>query len=65
MTQHLLDTSVVAGYLNDRSAAVTLIEPWLLNRDVATSILVYGEVIEFLKGGREFEIRRETLRRFA
>lgn len=50
MKRYLLDTSLLAAYLYDRPAAVTRITPWLDRREAATSILVYGEVVEHIKG---------------
>src|SRR5437588_11861303 len=50
MKRYLLDTSLVAAFLHGRPNAVTLITPWVKNCEVATSLLVYGEVIEYLKG---------------
>ncbi len=50
MKRYLLDTSLLAGYFHNRVTAVKLITPWLKERKVATSLLVYGEVIEYLKG---------------
>src|ERR1700719_1447636 len=50
MTRYLLDTSLVASFLHGRPQALTLIEPLVRNGQAATSMLVYGEVIEYLKG---------------
>ena len=50
MKRYLLDTSLLAGFFHKREKAVDLITPWLKQHAVATSILVYGEVIEYLKG---------------
>src|SRR2546425_1910663 len=50
MRRYLLDTSAVAAFLHGRPKAVELITPWVKNSEVATSILVYGEVVEYLKG---------------
>jgi predicted nucleic acid-binding protein len=50
MKQYLLDTSVLASFLHGRPKALTLIDPLVRNGQAATSILVYGEVIEYLKG---------------
>jgi predicted nucleic acid-binding protein len=37
--------------------------PWLQNRETATSTLVYGEVLEHIKGFEDFSKRRLALRR--
>lgn len=50
MKRYLLDTSLFAGFLHKRAKAVKMITPWLRNHEAVTSILVYGEVIEYLKG---------------
>jgi len=54
MRRYLLDTSAVAAFLHGRPKAVELITPWVKNSEVATSILVYGEVVEYLKGLANF-----------
>ncbi len=63
MRRYLLDTGPVAGYLLGRTWAVKLLDPWLDRREVATSILVYWEVVEYLKGLPDFSTRRKQLRR--
>ena len=45
MKRYLLDTSLFAGFLHKRAKAIELLTPWIRNHEVATSILVYGEVI--------------------
>jgi predicted nucleic acid-binding protein len=50
MKRYLLDTSLLAAYFHNRAKAIHLMTPWVKNDEVATSILVYGEVIEYLKG---------------
>ena len=49
MRRYLLDTTPLAAYLQGRAQAVSLITPWLRAREAATSILAYGEVVEYLK----------------
>lgn len=63
MRRYLLDSGPLAAYLNGRPAAVQLISPWIDKREVATSILVYGEVIEYFKSLPRFPERRTELRR--
>jgi hypothetical protein len=55
MKRYLLDTSLLAGYLHNRPPAVSLITSWVQNDEAATSMLVYGEVIEYLKGLANFQ----------
>ena len=54
MKRYLLDTSLLAGFFHQRQKAVELITPWLRDHEVATSMVVYAEVIEYLKGLPEF-----------
>ena len=63
MRRYLLDTSPLAAYLLGRPRAVSLLDPWLTRHEAATSILVYAEVIEYLKGLPDFPTRRSQLRR--
>lgn len=49
MRRYLLDTGVLAAYLRGRSGAVKLVEPWAQAGETATSIVVYGEVVEYLQ----------------
>jgi predicted nucleic acid-binding protein len=62
--RYLLDSGPLAAYLNGRPAAVQLISPWVARREAATSILVYGEIIEYFRGLPEFPQRRAELRQF-
>jgi hypothetical protein len=57
MRRYLLDTSLVAAYLQNRKATVELITPWIQNHEAATSIIVYAEVTEYLKGLPDFSKR--------
>src|SRR6266536_1323337 len=50
MKRQLLDTPLLAAYLFNRPAAVAFISPWIQAREAATSILVYGEVNEYIEG---------------
>jgi len=59
---YLLDTSPLAALLHNREAAVSLIRPWLLDHEAATSILAYGEVIEYLKPHADYARRAHDLR---
>lgn len=49
MRQFLLDTGPLAALLHERPAAVEKMQPWLLRQEAATSILVYGEVVEYIR----------------
>jgi predicted nucleic acid-binding protein len=62
MRRYLIDTPLLTAYLHRRSAAVVMISPWIGQREVATSILVYGEVVEYLKGRPDFPLHHAELR---
>jgi predicted nucleic acid-binding protein len=62
LRRYLLDTTPLAAYLCGRPPAVALIVPWLDSHKAATSILVYGEVIEYLMGRSGFPERQTQLR---
>ncbi len=61
MRQYLLDSAPLAGYLHGRASFVDFITPLILEHQAATSILVYAEVIEYLKGLPDFPRRRQQL----
>jgi predicted nucleic acid-binding protein len=61
MRQYLLDSAPLAGYLHGRTPFVELINPFIREHQAATSILVYAEVIEYLKGLSDFPRRRQQL----
>src|SRR5260370_29943708 len=64
MKRYLLDTSLVASFLHGRPKALALISSLVRNGQAATSMLVYGEVIEYLKGLArfgEYKTRLQTL----
>ena len=63
MAEHLIDTGPLAGYLLGRRWAMEALDPLLDKHEAATSILVYGEVIEYLKSLPDFAARRSQLRR--
>jgi len=54
MRRYLLDTPMVSAYLLSRPAALTLVRPWIEHGEVATSILVYGEVNEYIRGRPDY-----------
>ena len=62
MRRYLLDTPVLTAYLLGRPRAVQLVSPWIQNREAATSILVYGEVIEHLRNRPAYQQLRAQLR---
>ncbi len=62
MRRYLLDTPLLAALLRNRPATVARVVPWMMRHEAATSSLVYGEVIEYLKGQLDFHSRRDDLR---
>jgi predicted nucleic acid-binding protein len=62
MRRYLLDTAPLASLLLARPAAVDLIRPWLKRHEVATSILAYAEVVEYIKDFADFSTRSSQLR---
>lgn len=63
MRRYLLDTTPLAAYLFGRPPVVEFVDPWLDRHEVATSILVYGEVIEYLMARPAFPAHQTELRR--
>jgi predicted nucleic acid-binding protein len=63
MKRYLLDSGPVAAFLHRRQGVVDLVTPWIINREAATSILVYAEVTEYIKGLPDFPRRHNDLRR--
>jgi len=59
--RYLLDTGPLAAYLLNRTAATRIITPWTRQHEAVTSILVYGEIMEYLKGKPDFANRRTQL----
>jgi predicted nucleic acid-binding protein len=50
MRRYLIDTTLLSALVTNRPPAVSLITPWMRRHEAATSILVYGEVLEGLQG---------------
>jgi predicted nucleic acid-binding protein len=62
MRRYLVDTTVLTAGLFNRPAAVALLRPWISQREVATSIVVYGEVVEYISSFPDFSARHSQLR---
>ena len=62
MKRYLLDTAPLGALLLRRPAAIVLITPWLLNDEVATSIIAYREVVEYIRGWANYQQRQHELR---
>src|SRR3954454_6427572 len=64
MTQYLLDTTPLAAYLLNRHKAVALITPWIARHEVATSVIVYAEVVEYTRSKPNYLYYYATLHQF-
>jgi len=64
MRRYLLDTAPVGAFLLGRPGALGLLSTWLTDHEAATSLVVYGEVIEFFKALPDFPRHRAALRTF-
>ena len=62
MKRYLLDTSILTAGLLTRPGAVDLLASWIAAREAATSILVYGEIVEYVQGFANFRARHRQLR---
>src|SRR2546423_1283507 len=62
MKKYLLDTSPFAAYLNQREGAVSILQPLIHRHEVATSVIVYAEVVEYIKGLPHFSRRYQQVR---
>ena len=62
MSGYLLDTSLVTGYLRGRPGTVDLVSPWVASHEAGTSIIVYGESVEYLRRFPESQRWQAALR---
>jgi predicted nucleic acid-binding protein len=62
MRRYLLDTPIVTAYLLHRPVAVQMVSPWIASEEAATSILVYGEVNEYILGRANYPYLHGQLR---
>jgi predicted nucleic acid-binding protein len=62
MRRYLLDTGPLGAYLQGRQPAIDLIVPWIRRGEAATSILVYGEIIEYIKSLQDYPAKYLGLR---
>jgi predicted nucleic acid-binding protein len=54
MRRYLLDTPFLAALLNNRPGAVSMATPWIAASEAATSVLVYAEVVEYIKPSQRY-----------
>ncbi len=62
MRRYLLDTTSLSAYLTGRRAARERFDPSVAGHELATSVLVYAEILEGLRSRPEFPERRRQLR---
>ena len=62
MKQYLLDTNILGAYLRGRSSVVNIAQNWIHNDEAATSIVVYGEIIEYFKSFSQYPRYQAALR---
>lgn len=62
MKRYLIDTGPLGAYLHNRKQAVEIMVPWITDREAATSILVYAEIVEYIKGLPHYNHRHVQLR---
>jgi len=60
--RYLLDTGPLAALLLGRPGFAALLAPRLDRNETATSMLAYGEVLEYLMGRSDFLARQQSLR---
>ncbi len=62
MKRYLIDSTLLTAALFNRPAAAEILTPLVRRREAATSVLVYGEIVEYLKGRSDLERRHAELR---
>ncbi len=62
MRRQLVDTTPLVALLTNRPSVVSLLTPALSRDELATSIVVYGEVLERIKGAPDVARRHAGLR---
>lgn len=63
MRRYLLDTSPLGAFLLGRKRALEAINLWIANREVVTSIVVYGEIEEYFKTMNNYTMLHDILAR--
>jgi len=54
--RYLLDANLLAAFFRGKKNALSLVTPWIAQKEATTSILVYGEIIEYLMGFADFTV---------
>ncbi len=63
MTTYLFDAGPISALLRNCPVASQLLIPLMRMGEVATSTIVYGEVMEYVHGFADYQLRRAGLRR--
>lgn len=59
--RYLLDANILTAFLRGRKNTQNLVTTWIAQQEAATSILIYGEIIEYLLGFDHFTRHRTEL----
>lgn len=62
MKHYLFDTNILGAYLRGRSGVVNIVQTWIHDDEAATSIVVYGEIIEYFKSFSQYPRYQDALR---
>jgi predicted nucleic acid-binding protein len=62
MKKYLLDTNILGAYLRGRPGAARLAQTWIFAGEATTSVLVYGEIIEYFKSFPDYPHHQAALR---
>jgi len=62
MRHYLLDTNILSAYIQGRSGVLSLAQKWVYDNEAATSIIVYREIVEYLKSFPNYAKREKELR---
>ncbi len=62
MRQYLLDTNILGAYIQGRPGVLSLAQEWVYNDEATTSLIVYGEIVEYLKSFPNYARREKDLR---
>lgn len=62
MRKYPLDNGPLVALMRGRSGAERLMRPWVVAGEAVTSLVVYGEAIEYISGELDYVARRQTLR---
>ena len=62
MSRFLLDNGVLVAYLKGRPGALRRVDPWIAAQEAVTSIVIYGEAVEYIRGDSNYAGLRQNLR---